>query len=46
VREDEPELQWDDLSTVLLLLMKIDATLERIERFLTEDDDGEEDADA
>ena len=42
--EEESELAWDDMSAVLLLLMKIDATLERIERFLTEDDNGEGDA--
>jgi hypothetical protein len=34
------------MSEVLLRLMKIDVTLERIERLLTEDDDGEEEPDA
>jgi hypothetical protein len=43
---DELELEWDDMSSVLLLLMKIDATLERIERLLEEDEDGEEEAES
>jgi hypothetical protein len=43
---EAPEPPWDDMTTLLALLMKIDATLERIERSMTEDDDGEEDADA
>jgi len=34
------------MTRLLALLMKIDATLERLERSLTEDEDGEEDADA
>ena len=42
---EEPELEWDDMRAVLLLLMEIRATLERIERLL-EDEDGEENADA
>jgi hypothetical protein len=43
---EEPRLDWDDISAMLLLLMRIQATLERIERLLTEDEDGEEDTDA
>ena len=39
-------LDWDDVSAMLLLLMRMEATLERIERLLTEDEDGEEDTDA
>jgi hypothetical protein len=34
------------MTALLALLMKMDATLERIERFLTEEDDGEEETDA
>jgi len=43
---EAPEPPWDDMTALLTLLMKIDATLERIERFLMEDENGEEEADA
>jgi hypothetical protein len=38
--EDEPRLEWEDLSRILLLLMRIDA---KLDEFLGwEDDDADE----
>jgi hypothetical protein len=38
--EDEPRLEWEDLTRILLLLMKIDAKLDELLGW--EDDDAEE----
>jgi hypothetical protein len=38
--EDEPRLDWDDVSRILILLMKIDAKLDELLGW--EDDDAEE----
>jgi hypothetical protein len=40
-RRREPEISRDDLNAIMLRLMKIDETLERLAR-LQSDDDGEE----
>jgi len=45
-QSEEPVLTPEIVSGIVLMLMRIDERIERIERFLTEEEDGEEEADS
>jgi hypothetical protein len=44
--EDEPELEWDERSALILALMRIEAKLDALLELWEDDEDGEEEPDA
>jgi hypothetical protein len=43
---DEPDVEWDDTTRLLALLMRIAATLDELRDHFLEDENGEEEPDA
>jgi hypothetical protein len=43
--DDEPRIDWDDESAIILALMRIEATLQELRRLIAEEDGEQEDDD-